>query len=191
MRDMSTHDSTGVGELPFEISSFVGRRSELAAARAALGRTRLLTVLGPGGVGKTRFALRLARSVRRLYVDGTWFIDLSGVSAEGSVADEVDRILELESDSSDRYAPIAQRFAAQRGLLVLDNCEHVVDECSILIRRLLDASPGMTVLATSRAALRIRPETVFVLEPLQTFDAGRTGLSRRDPLPGAVRHTPA
>ena len=179
---MSTPHSVAAGELPLEFSSFVDRRSELAAARAALGRTRLLTVLGPGGVGKSRFALQLARSTRRLYADGLWFIDLSGVSASGSVADEVDRILELESESRDRYAPIAQRFASKRGLLVLDNCEHVVEECSILIRRLLDASPGMSVVATSRASLRISPETVFVLEPLRTFEAGRTGLSPAETL---------
>jgi predicted ATPase/DNA-binding CsgD family transcriptional regulator len=174
---MSAHDSVGAGALPLEYSSFVDRRSELAAARAALGGTRLLTILGPGGVGKTRFALRLARSARRLYADGVWFIDLSGVSAAGSVADEVDRILELESASGDRFAPVAQCFASKRGLLVLDNCEQVVEECSLLIRRLLDASPGMSVVATSRAALRISPETVFILEPLQSSDADRTGLS--------------
>lgn len=174
---MSAHDSVGAGELPLEYSSFVDRRSELAAARAVLGRTRLLTILGPGGVGKTRFALRLARSARRLYADGMWFIDLSGVSAAGSVADEVDRILGLESASGDRYAPVAQHFASKRGLLVLDNCEQVVDQCSLLIRRLLDESREMSVIATSRAALRIRPETAFVLEPLETSEAGRTASS--------------
>src|SRR3977135_313140 len=85
---MSAHDSIGAGALPAEYSSFVGRRTQLAAARAALGVTRLPASLGRGGVGKTRFAIQLAMAVRRLNPEGTWFIDLSGVTG-GSVTDEV------------------------------------------------------------------------------------------------------
>lgn len=165
------------GELPPEHSSFVGRRAELAAARAALGSTRLLTVLGPGGVGKTRFAIRLARGARRLYADATWFIDLSSVSAKGSVAGDVERVLGLEAASTDRYAAVARFFSSRRGLLVLDSCEQVVDQCSLLARHILDSSPEMSIVATSREALRISPETTFVLEPLETFEPGRAGSS--------------
>ena len=174
---MGVDDVVSAGALPLEYSSFVGRRTQLAAARAALGRTRLLTVLGPGGVGKTRFAIRLVQGVRRLYPDGTWFIDLSGVSAGGSVADEVDGILQLESVFSAPYEAVTQYFSTKRGLLVLDSCEHVLEQCSRLIRRILDESPEMSVIATSRTALRISPETAFFLEPLETAETGRAASS--------------
>ena len=105
--------NTVAAAVPPEYSSFVGRRTQLAAARAALGRTRLLAILGPGGVGKTRFAIRLVSGVRRLYPDGTWFIDLSGVSASGSVADEVNRILQLESALREPHDVVSQYFASE------------------------------------------------------------------------------
>lgn len=173
---MIVNETIRADSLPAEYSSFVGRRSELTAARSVLGTTRLLSLLGPGGVGKTRFAIRLAQSVRRLYPDGTWFIDLSGVNATGSVADEAGRILGAEGISRDGMEAVAQFLGARRGLLVLDNCEQVVDQCAELVRRVLDECPGITVIATSRAALRITAEAVFALEPL--------GVSA--PGPGAV-----
>ncbi|WP_345762373.1 ATP-binding protein [Diaminobutyricibacter sp. McL0608] len=160
------------GGFPQEYSSFLGRRAELAAARAALGSTRLLTLVGSGGVGKTRFAVRLAQSVSRVYADGAWFIDLSDVAA-GFVSDEVCRVLELQSRSPDEYEALSRYFTSKRGLLVLDNCEHLVDESARLVRRILDDCRGMTVLATSRAALRISAESVFVVQPLVTSSEGR------------------
>ncbi len=170
---MSPSDSVQVGGLPVEYSSFVGRRAELAAARTALGTTRLLTLLGPGGVGKTRFAIRLAQSVRRLYPGGTFFVDLSGVTSSGSVVDEVGRILGAPGFSADGYEAIARVLNTERGLLALDNCEQVVEQCAVLVRRLLDDCPQMTVVTTSRAALRLTAETIFVVEPLTTSHPGR------------------
>ena len=174
---MNVPDTVRAAALPPEYSSFVDRRTQLADARAALGRTRLLTLLGQGGVGKTRFAIRLAESVGRLYPDGTWFIDLSRVSAAGSVADEVNGVLGLESTYGDQYEAVTRYFASKRGLLVLDSCEQLADECAHFTRRLLDHAREMAVVATSRAALRISPEMVFVVEPLETFEPRRTGLS--------------
>lgn len=169
---MSAQDVPRAGGFPQEYSSFLGRRAELATARAALGSTRLLTLAGSGGVGKTRLAVRLAQSVRRVYADGAWFIDLSDVAA-GSVSDEVGRILELQTRSEDEYETLSRYFISKRGLLVLDNCEHLVDESARLVRRILDDCHDMTVLVTSRAALRISAETVFIVQPLETSAGGR------------------
>jgi predicted ATPase/DNA-binding CsgD family transcriptional regulator len=163
-----------IGGVPFEHSSFVGRRNQLAAARAELGATRLLTLTGPGGVGKTRFAVNLVYSIRRLHPGGVWFIDLSRANAAGSVANEVGRIVGAQVASHDALDAVSQVFGGRRGLLVLDNCEQVVDECARLIRRILDRCPEMTVITTSRAALRMTSETIFVVEPLAT-DEPNTG----------------
>ncbi|KQR51997.1 hypothetical protein ASF88_10420 [Leifsonia sp. Leaf336] len=132
-----------------------------------MGETRLLTLLGPGGVGKTRFAIRLAQSVRRLYPDGLWFIDLSGVSTSGSVVDEVNRIIGAQGASGDGTESIAQFFGNGIGLLVLDNCEQVARQCAELVGKILVECPGISVIATSRAVLRIAPERIFEVEPLE------------------------
>lgn len=153
------------GALPVEYSSFVDHRAQLAAARTSLGQTRLLTLIGAGGVGKTRFAVRLAQSVRRLYPDGCWFIDLSGVGPAGSVVDEIGRILGA-AGAGDPTEALVTFFGERRGLLVLDNCEHVLEQCAALIPRVLAGCPGTSVIATSRELLRIAAETVFTVDPL-------------------------
>lgn len=174
---MKTLDNRRPGALPPEYSSFVGRRTQLAAARTALGESRLLTLLGPGGVGKTRFAIHLARSVSTLYPDRLWFIDLSGVSPAGSVVDEVSRIVGAEGSSADGAASIVQFFGDGAGLLVLDNCEQVADQCAELVGRILDECGGITVVATSRALLRLLAERVFEVEPLEPPGAGSSAPS--------------
>lgn len=174
---MKTMESRRPGALPPEYSSFVGRRTQLAAARTALGETRLLTLLGPGGVGKTRFAIRLAQSVRKLYPDGLWFIDLSGVSASGSVADEVNRIVGAQGASGDAAESIVEFFGDGRGLLVLDNCEQVAEKCAELVAGILHGCPGLSVVATSRARLHIAPERIFQVEPLEPADPRRNAPS--------------
>ena len=172
-RSMRAREPNRTGEIPLEHSSFVGRRTQLAAARVALGTSRLLTFVGAGGVGKTRFVVRLAHSVHRLYPGGAWFIDLSGVSVAGSVADEVGRVLGLQGASPDGLEAISQFFGTRRGLLVLDNCEQVVDQCAQLVGDVLDSCPQMTVIATSRAPLRIAAERILLVEPLDVDEPSR------------------
>ncbi|MFF1876284.1 ATP-binding protein [Leifsonia sp. NPDC058230] len=174
---MSGIDSARADSMPIEFSTFVGRTSQLAAARSVLGSTRLLTVLGAGGVGKTRFAVRLAKNVRRLYADAVWFVDLSGVSPEGSVVDEVGRIVGSQGTSRDGHEALSQFFGSKRGLLVLDNCEQVVEQCAQLVRHLLGECPAMTVIATSREAMRIAAESTFMVEPLETTGSDRGAAS--------------
>ncbi|MBN9630560.1 MAG: hypothetical protein J0I18_08120 [Actinobacteria bacterium] len=158
----------GVAPLPAEYSSFLGRRKPMAAARDLLGTTRLLTVVGPGGVGKTRFAIKLATTLRDRFRGGTWYIDLTRVSASGSLIDELSGVLGVATDLDGGTERIAAFFGSKRGLLLLDNCEHIVEQCGALVQALLVACPELTVLATSREALRVSAERLLLLEPFDT-----------------------
>ena len=154
------------GMLPEESSTFVGRQHELAEARTELGRTRLLTVLGPGGMGKTRFAARLALTVSKLYKGNLWYFDLSAVAVGGSVIDHVATNLSVQASGQDPAGEIAAFFGDSRALLVFDGCEHVLESARTLIRRLVRSCPGVTIIATSQAMLRLSSEYVYVLDPL-------------------------
>lgn len=129
----------------------------------------MLTIVGPAGVGKTRFAVRLAQTVRRLHPDGCWFVDLSTVSASGSVVDEVARTLDIRA-AGDPLAETILRLEGIDGVLGLDNCEHVLDQCAALVTPLVSACPELRVIATSRQILRVTAETTFELEPLEIVD---------------------
>lgn len=135
----------------------------MAAARDLLGTTRLLTVVGPGGVGKTRFAIKLATTLRDRFRGGTWYIDLTRVSASGSLIDELSGVLGVATDLDGGTERIAAFFGSKRGLLLLDNCEHIVEQCGALVQALLVACPELTVLATSREALRVSAERLLLL----------------------------
>ncbi len=157
-----------VAPLPAEYSSFLDRQKPMAVARDLLATTRLLVVVGPGGVGKTRFAIQLAKTARGRFPAGQWYIDLTRVSAAGSLVDEMSGILGVPTDLDGGAEQLARFFGSKRGLLVLDNCEHIVEQCGDLVQSLLADCPGLTVLATSREALRITAERLFPLEPLDT-----------------------
>ncbi|MEO7017208.1 MAG: NB-ARC domain-containing protein, partial [Leifsonia sp.] len=152
--------------LSVEHTTFVDRRGPLAEARALLGKTRLLTVSGPGGVGKSRFTLQLVNAVRRLFDDQVWFFDLSSVRTGGSVADHVATKLGLQSASRDQVGEIAAYFGQGRGLVVLDSCEHGIDLAAELVRKILAECPGISIIATSQAVFRMSAEVVFPLGPL-------------------------
>ncbi|CAI7979578.1 SARP family transcriptional regulator, regulator of embCAB operon [Frankia sp. Hr75.2] len=174
--------------LPARVSSFVGREEELARVGGLLAAGRLVTLVGPGGVGKTRLALEVAgrtaeRTVERTGVEAR-FVDLAVVSADGSgggVAEAVVGALglhdagPLKGGGGMRPDPVGRLVAAlaeREALLVLDNCEHVVAETAELVRRLLGACPRVRVLATSREALRITGESLWPLAPLEVPAGG-------------------
>lgn len=157
-----------IAPLPTEYSSFIGRREQLASAREMLGTTRLLTILGPGGVGKTRFAITLARTLGGRFPEGVWYIDLTRVSASGSLIDEMSGALEVRAADDGGADRLADFFGHKHGILVLDNCEHVVEQCAALMQTLLADCPQLTVLATSREAIRLTAEQLFLLDPFET-----------------------
>jgi non-specific serine/threonine protein kinase len=164
----------GAGNLPAELTSFVGRRGELTEVRRLLAGSRLVTLTGIGGVGKTRLALRAAAGLRRAFRDGVWLVQLDQVRDEALVGQAVAGALGLQDRAG--YAPavaLAEYLAGRQLLLVLDNCEHVVDAAAKLADVLLRAAAGLRVLATSRESLDMAGETVLAVPPLASPEAER------------------
>ena len=141
---MATTKPTGSvrGTLPAELTSFVGRRRELSETRRLLAGSRMLTLTGVGGVGKTRLALRMAAEVRRTFPDGVWFVELAALHDPQLLPHTVANTLELRQVSADPAADLAAYLENQQLLVVLDNCEHLTDACAVLASKLLAAAPG-------------------------------------------------
>ncbi len=157
--------------LPEQVTSFIGRERELAEARALLGGTRLVTIVGPGGIGKTRLSLQIAADVLDAHPDGVWYIELASIVDAALVPKAVAQVLGLQEDAD---IPVAQavcaHLASRRLLLVLDNCEHLVDACARLADAVLRAAPGVRNLATSREPLNVAGEQTYPLPPLALPD---------------------
>ncbi|MFF0053198.1 ATP-binding protein [Streptomyces microflavus] len=158
---------TKVGFLPEETSSFVGRRAELARLDTALTTRRMTTLIGPGGVGKTRLAVRAARAAADRYPDGAWWADLSPLYDDAlllpTVSDSVglaDHTLRMPVEA------LCEWLSDKNLLLVLDSAEHLRGPCAHLLAELITTSPGLTVLVTSRQPLGTRGEHVVRIQPL-------------------------
>lgn len=163
-------DIAGVA-LPEQATSFVGRRAELRSLRALLGEHRLVTVAGPGGIGKTRLAIQAAWEFRRAFPDGVRFIGFASVRGDHMLAQSVCDAIGL--DNRDVLAQSAEdaliaHLRRKRMLLVIDNCEHVIEGAAALISRIVEVTAGVRVLATSREYLSIPGEYVFPLQALST-----------------------
>jgi predicted ATPase/DNA-binding CsgD family transcriptional regulator len=155
------------GNLPAEPNSFVGRERDLAELALMLGEVRALTLCGPGGIGKTRLALRLACELVPEYPDGAWLVELADTTDPGLVARRVADTLGVREEADLPLAEtLAQALRGRQLLLILDTCEHVVDACADLAARLLAGSAGLRLICTSREPLRVRGETVWRVPPL-------------------------
>jgi predicted ATPase/DNA-binding CsgD family transcriptional regulator len=165
-----------VGKLPAESTSFVGRRRLLAEVKAAFSNTRLLTLVGPGGVGKTRLALRAAADLRRTVRDGAWFIDLAGLEDPHLVPKAVITSLGV-ADKSGQWPTsiLVAHLASREALLILDNCEHLLDAVAVLADVVLKEAAGVRLLATSRQPLGISGERVLQVPPLTLQGDGGPG----------------
>ncbi|MEV0391301.1 BTAD domain-containing putative transcriptional regulator [Nonomuraea sp. NPDC050643] len=162
-----------------QVTGFVGREQELAQLGKALEIGRLVTVVGPGGAGKTRLAAEAAGRAAGLAPDGVWLAELAAVSDPGDVPNAVLTAIGARDGawfeaaaggSRDAVSRLADLFGAGRVLLVLDNCEHVVSAAAELADRLLGACPGLRVLATSRESLAIAGESLLPVPPLDWPD---------------------
>jgi predicted ATPase/DNA-binding CsgD family transcriptional regulator len=151
----------------------VGRERELTELCELLGVTRALTLCGPGGIGKTRLALRVLHTVVAAFPDGGCFVDLGDLWQPDLVVSRVASALGVgEEPGRPLLDTLADAVAARRMLLVLDNCEHLIDACAAACQRLLDASPGLIMIATSREPLRVAAETVWQVPPLSVAPPG-------------------
>ncbi|PBC49899.1 LuxR family transcriptional regulator [Rhodococcus sp. ACS1] len=171
---MAPGDRTNAGNLPHELTSFVGRRREVVEVRSLLSVSRLVTLTGIGGVGKTRLALRVAADSARAFEDGVWLVELGEVYEPGAVVDAALSALGLREGAG--VAPealLVEYLEPRKLLLVLDNCEHLVEPAADLARPLLRACPELRVLATSREPLGIGGEAVFRVPPLTMPDPNR------------------
>ncbi|WP_343240743.1 MULTISPECIES: LuxR C-terminal-related transcriptional regulator [unclassified Streptomyces] len=153
---------TAVAALPSPLTSFVGRVAERAALSRALYEHRLVTAVGPGGVGKTRLALSVAADANDRFADGVWYVNLVPTVDPLMIASAIADALGLgESQGLSATDHVVGWMAGRETLLVLDNCEHLLEGVAVLLERLLAAGPRMTVLATSRARLLVPFERVF------------------------------
>lgn len=159
--------------LPAPVSSFVGREREKAEVRRLLAGTRLLTLTGPGGCGKTRLALEVASDVVARFDDGVWSIELAALTDPALLSQAVAAALGLRESPNQ---PVSDTLNAwlnpHRALLILDNCEHLIDACAHFAESLLRAAPHISILATSREPLRIAGETTWLVPSLSLPDPG-------------------
>ncbi|MGW4799472.1 ATP-binding protein [Nonomuraea sp. NPDC004297] len=164
------------GNLPAETTSLVGRRGELARIRRLCREYRMVTLTGVGGVGKTRLALRAAALMRSGFGDGAWFVALSALDEGALVPYAVAETLPLADRSTRPMLEVLTEYLEDRHLLlVLDTCEHLIDDCAGAARELLVAAPRLSILATSRRPLGVPDEQVLIIDPLPVPDPGGGG----------------
>ena len=151
------------------VTSFIGRRHEMAQVKALMSTSRLVTLTGAGGVGKSRMAGEITQQARRAYRDGVGVVELASLTKTASIAPVVAAALDV-SDQSQRPAldRLADHLRDKEMLLVLDNCEHLLDEVSVLVNRILGQAPGVRILATSREPVGITGETLYAIPPMST-----------------------
>src|SRR5215203_4159057 len=160
--------------LPLEISSFVGREKELAEVKRLLGETRLLTLTGSGGSGKTRLALAVASEHLEGFEDGVWMVELAPLSDPSLVTQAVASTLGVREQPDRSLTEMLSGYlGSKKLLLVLDNCEHLIEACAELAEALLRFCPGLCVLATSREALGITGEIAWPVPSLSLPDVRR------------------
>jgi predicted ATPase/DNA-binding CsgD family transcriptional regulator len=156
---------------PAALTSFVGRSADLEAVAEALANARLVNLVGPGGVGKTRLAVEAGARAAARFPDGAWFVDLVPVRS-GGVATAVAAAMGLVDRSNQSLEDVIEgAVRGGRALLLVDNCEHVLEEAAVLLERLLLACPGLRVVATSRELLGVTGERVVPVAPLADADA--------------------
>jgi len=166
--------------LPHVPSSFIGRSRELAEVRALLPRTRLLTLTGMGGLGKTRLALQASAEAMDAYPDGIWLVDLAVVHDARRVAQAAASAMGVKEEPGRPVVEALERHVRDRHLLlILDNCEHLIDTCAELARRVLSSGALVCVLATSREPLRVPGEVAYALDGMSLPEA-RGGASVSD-----------
>jgi predicted ATPase/DNA-binding CsgD family transcriptional regulator len=154
-------------QLPEEPNRFIGRERELSYLRDALQRTRALTLCGAGGIGKTRLALRLLATMAGDFADGVYAVELGDLWEPDLIVSRMASLIGVDGETGRPLQDtLADALQARQALIMLDNCEHLVDACAALCQRLLASCPGLRIVATSQEPLRIPQESVWQVAPL-------------------------
>ena len=170
----------GRHNLPLARTSFIGRGRETLEVKRLLAMTRLLTLTGVGGSGKTRLALKVASDLAGAYPDGAWLVELAALSEGELVPQAVARALRVrEQPGRPLTETLKDALRARRMLLVVDNCEHLIEPVVRMVDALLDSCPGLRVLATSRETLSAAGEVAWVVPPLTVPDSGRASTAEK------------
>jgi predicted ATPase/serine/threonine protein kinase/DNA-binding CsgD family transcriptional regulator len=160
--------------LPAEVTSFIGRRREIAEIKRLLSASRLVTLTGVGGAGKTRLSLRVAADLQRAFPDGVWFVELAALEEQALLAQTIASTLGLHNRAGRLPTPALVEYLSDRSLLlVLDNCEHLRDACAVLADAVLHAAAGVHILATSRQALGLTGEHIFQVPTMSMPEEAR------------------
>lgn len=168
---LRTAKSVAAQNLPSQFTSFVGRGAQVTEVRKLLAQNRIVTLTGAGGVGKTRLAVEVANQLSAEYADGVWFVDLAPITDSDLVPAEVAHALRLPDQPGRSTIDTLLRFVRDRQMLmVLDNCEHLLDACADLVASLLGAAPGLTLLTTSREPIGVAGEVTWRVPSLSTAD---------------------
>ena len=156
------------GNLPAETTSFIGRRRELAELRKKLATARLVSLVGPGGVGKTRLAIRIGTDLKRGFRDGAWLVELAEVRDPALIGNATLAALDLRDQAATEPRALLLSYLRDKELLlVVDNCEHLLGAAALLVSEVLKAAPGVRVIATSREPLSVPGEQVLPIPPLE------------------------
>ncbi|MBC8057646.1 MAG: hypothetical protein H7Y61_13810 [Rhizobiales bacterium] len=159
--------------LPHQPTSFIGRERELAEVKSLMGSAKLLTLLGMGGLGKTRLSLQVAAELIHLFPDGVWFLDLAPIRDADLVVAETAQVLGVREDAGmTLLQTLCAHLKSRHTLLILDNCEHVVKVSAQLANAVLKAAPNVRILASSREALRTPGEQAYPVLPLPVPERG-------------------
>ncbi|MFG6195667.1 LuxR C-terminal-related transcriptional regulator [Nonomuraea sp. JJY05] len=162
--------------LPAEPNRFVGRERDLDELRGLFRETRVVTLCGVGGIGKTRLALRVAAGLVSAYPDGVWLVELARLRHPELVDQEIGQVLGVREEAGRPvFGTVLDRLRDLHCLLLLDNCEHLIDRCAEVAAALIAACPRLSVLATSREPLRIAGELIWRVPPLDLPDEGAPG----------------
>jgi predicted ATPase/class 3 adenylate cyclase len=165
--------------LPLQLTSFIGRNRELAEAGKLLAQSRMLTLVGVGGIGKSRLSLELAAKMLEDFGDGVWLVELGNLSDARLVPQAVASVLGVKEAAGRPVSEALTRyFEDRRSLLILDNCEHLLDACAELTKQVLRSGMQAKVLASSREPLRVAGETTYPVPALPESEAERLFLDR-------------
>jgi non-specific serine/threonine protein kinase len=181
--DAESKIDRGRTNLPAALTSFVGREHELAQIKQRLPATRLLTLTGMGGIGKTRLAQQAAADALDAYCDGVWFVDLAPLSDPTLVPSAVAQVLGMKPSAAEPLlTALCTQLKSREMLLVLDNCEQVLDGCARLVEALVRETAKVTIVATSRESLHLAAEDTYAVPPLPLPGprSGAQGIARSE-----------